>query len=371
MFDNPESLARLLGVLYAAPSTPELWMPAFEQLAVAMDASVGALVSVNLSTGDTEFVVNWGDDRMKHGYTSFGRYNEWILRGIRWAPEGALCIGSDLWPENEMRQSIYYNEFLKFVDVGHLCGVMTLKTKTQIEAISFHRGIHGLEFEKSSAGLFELAIPHFQMALSIRRKLSELEAHISDLESALNQLRSALVLVDAKGKVVFVNQAARSILDKQESISLHNSRLTTRNSSDSIAMEALICRAILTAIGRDVGGGGAMRISRSEQGPLYLLISPFLSRSGSIPGRALVCIFFRDPEQDTAVPAEVWKVLFGFTPAETRLANALLQGKSLDEIAALYCLSRETVKSQIRSLFLKTGTKRQSELIRFLSRLSN
>jgi len=51
------------------------------------------------------------------------------------------------------------------------------------------------------------------------------------------------------------------------------------------------------------------------------------------------------------------------TNAETRLAVGLLTGKSLDSLGREWQLSRETLKTQLRSLFRKTGTHRQSELI--------
>jgi len=55
--------------------------------------------------------------------------------------------------------------------------------------------------------------------------------------------------------------------------------------------------------------------------------------------------------------------LLRLTDAETRLAAGLLTGKSLDSLGREWHLSRETLKTQLRSLFRKTCTHRQSELI--------
>lgn len=59
--------------------------------------------------------------------------------------------------------------------------------------------------------------------------------------------------------------------------------------------------------------------------------------------------------------------LFGLSAAEARLARALCHGDSLEEYASDQGLKMPTVKTQLRSVFAKTGTDRQSALVRLLS----
>jgi DNA-binding CsgD family transcriptional regulator len=59
--------------------------------------------------------------------------------------------------------------------------------------------------------------------------------------------------------------------------------------------------------------------------------------------------------------------LFGLSAAEARLARALCHGDSLEEYATDHGLKLPTVKTQLRSVFAKTDTARQSSLIRVLS----
>ncbi|WP_323754417.1 helix-turn-helix transcriptional regulator [Marinobacter sp.] len=59
---------------------------------------------------------------------------------------------------------------------------------------------------------------------------------------------------------------------------------------------------------------------------------------------------------------------FGFTPAETQIAEQLVVGKCLAEIAENSGRSRETVKYHLRNLFRKTGSNRQLELVSLLVR---
>lgn len=58
--------------------------------------------------------------------------------------------------------------------------------------------------------------------------------------------------------------------------------------------------------------------------------------------------------------------MFQFTAAETRLAEHLVQGLRLEEIAQKRSVSINTIKTQLRSMFAKTETRRQTELISLL-----
>jgi DNA-binding CsgD family transcriptional regulator len=60
--------------------------------------------------------------------------------------------------------------------------------------------------------------------------------------------------------------------------------------------------------------------------------------------------------------------LFRLTPAEARLAAGIATGASLNEVADSLGIGRETARTQLRSVFAKTGTTRQAELVRIITR---
>jgi DNA-binding CsgD family transcriptional regulator len=62
--------------------------------------------------------------------------------------------------------------------------------------------------------------------------------------------------------------------------------------------------------------------------------------------------------------------LFGLTGAETEVALSIACGHTLLEIAQSRKLSRTTIRSHLASLFAKTETRRQSELISLLTSMS-
>ena len=62
---------------------------------------------------------------------------------------------------------------------------------------------------------------------------------------------------------------------------------------------------------------------------------------------------------------------FDLTPAEVRLVVDLVMGTSLKSSAKARGVSYETVRRQVKSVFHKTGTHRQSELVLTVLRAIN
>jgi DNA-binding CsgD family transcriptional regulator len=58
---------------------------------------------------------------------------------------------------------------------------------------------------------------------------------------------------------------------------------------------------------------------------------------------------------------------FSLTPAETRLAECLLEGMSLRQAAASLGVGYETARKTLKSIFEKTGTNRQAQLVLVLA----
>jgi DNA-binding CsgD family transcriptional regulator len=76
--------------------------------------------------------------------------------------------------------------------------------------------------------------------------------------------------------------------------------------------------------------------------------------------------FVHDPLRSQRPPQEVLRTLYGLTPAECRVALLLADGHAPRKIADMVGVTDNTVRSQIKSIFAKTGVKRQAELIRLL-----
>lgn len=86
-------------------------------------------------------------------------------------------------------------------------------------------------------------------------------------------------------------------------------------------------------------------------------------RSIEIGGTITEIVVLIEPNQMFDLPAGFLSDRFELTFAESRLVNDLLTRGSVQEIAAWRGMSEQTLRTQLKSIFRKTQTSRQSELI--------
>src|SRR4051812_24609566 len=91
------------------------------------------------------------------------------------------------------------------------------------------------------------------------------------------------------------------------------------------------------------------------------------TRNGDLPQRPRRCGGPRSRDI-TSPRIELLRKYFGLTAAEARLAVRLASGDTLTTAASESTVARETAHNQLKAVFAKTNTHRQSELVALLGR---
>ena len=82
----------------------------------------------------------------------------------------------------------------------------------------------------------------------------------------------------------------------------------------------------------------------------------------------MASVLLSDPEIGAEPAVELLRNLHDLTPAEAELVGHLARGRSLEEAARARGVSINTVRSQLKQVFSKTGTSRQGELVQLVLR---
>jgi DNA-binding CsgD family transcriptional regulator len=69
-------------------------------------------------------------------------------------------------------------------------------------------------------------------------------------------------------------------------------------------------------------------------------------------------------------PRETLSLLFDLTPAELRIMELISEGRTRGAVASDLSIAPATVKVHLRSIFRKTSTTRQPELVRLIRGLA-
>jgi pimeloyl-ACP methyl ester carboxylesterase/DNA-binding CsgD family transcriptional regulator len=218
------------------------------------------------------------------------------------------------------------------------------------------------EIPSSQSALISLLRSHVTRALTLNRRIFEAREERKTVEDLLERLPMGMMIVDSESHVLAYNQKLDQIVSGGIGISLTGSILSVSSSNDT----ARLRRMIHAAANGDEKEGKAINISLSDSAmPLAALVLPFKT-DASPPGigsnQALV--FIAAPEIHLDISTETLMALYELTRAEARLVSALVKGRSLNSIADEFGLSKHTLRTQLKSVYEKTGTHRQAELVR-------
>jgi DNA-binding CsgD family transcriptional regulator len=181
---------------------------------------------------------------------------------------------------------------------------------------------------------------------------------------ALDQLTAGVIIADGHAEVIEMNRAAESIVQLEDGLLIRNDRLCARRAFETGKVEKLIAGA--TVEGRSAASAGRMLIGRYDGLPAYVLSVAPLRIGLAVDNRRFAMVVIVDPAGHSPSERDLAE-FFGLSPAEARLAAALLTGKTLARIAADSGIRITTVRTQLGSVLRKVGAERQSDLIRILS----
>jgi DNA-binding CsgD family transcriptional regulator len=167
------------------------------------------------------------------------------------------------------------------------------------------------------------------------------------------------VALDEFGRVLKLNEKAKSLLHANGVLSIKHDRLAFAKSSD----RALFDEHFHTAFAESAQC--AMPVARDHGPSLCLLISGVRQFQGDDATLAVV-VFISDPMARLSPSTRRLRKFFGFTPAEGRLAVLMVRGATLNEAAVMMRTTVHTARAHLKSVFRKTATNRQSELIYIL-----
>ena len=180
---------------------------------------------------------------------------------------------------------------------------------------------------------------------------------------ALNAVRAPALAIDIRGFVLGANEAMESVFD--EDIHIENKRLLIANAQARRRLFALI-RSLASSEPLTPPQEEPIVVVRDNgRQPVVIKRLPPMA-----PTKLEVSILtFFSLDAKPCPPASLLMKIFCFTPAEARLAAALAKGMTLGEAASVKSISCNTLRHQLKAVFLKTNTHRQSHLVALLAQL--
>ena len=181
--------------------------------------------------------------------------------------------------------------------------------------------------------------------------------------AALNAMGLPAIALDRYGSVVDANAAAEVIFD--DNIRIKNRRLFVRDADSRTLLKEAIDQLARPPIPNALAGEPVV-VPRMDKLPVIVRIWPFEgpSHPPAQEVRALLTLNALGPRPGP--PAAILAKAFRLTPSEAKLACIIASGAPPNIAARELKISRETARNQLKSVFAKTDTHRQSELVALL-----
>lgn len=352
----------IIDQIYEAAVLAEFWPTVIELLAETVGCFGGAFFSVN--KGGTHYAASRNCiDHLQALMT-----DEWAALNVRAhnliaLKQPAFMTDHDLCTDEQIENLDIYRKFLRPRGLGWVVGTYIQGAQGDIGILSLDQRYESGPFSSKVVQFLDGLRPHIARAAMLSSQF-QMEKRRSSL-SGLEALGIPAAVIDSRGKVKLAN---RHFADHARliSISAHDTISVRDPAANSLLKMAL---SLLTT--ENDPGPRSIPVPGSEESPAVVLnIVPLRRQARDLFGNgeailAIVPLSFPGLPFKTLIQS-----LYDLTPTEARTTEALVEGRSIRDIARLNGVSPETVRSHVKHVLSKTGTSRQAELVSRFSSFS-
>lgn len=183
------------------------------------------------------------------------------------------------------------------------------------------------------------------------------------LEPLLDLLTISIVIADGEARILYANARGSQLLAQGKSLRNGMGRISAANPKSALELRIAISECAAGTVPRSCRYGVAVPVGCEGSDAIAWVLPLPRHGGGAAPRRA--AIFVRDRAE--AFAGDLFARRFGVTPAELRILEMLIKGANGEEMSYTLNISENTVKTHLKSLFAKTGSSRQADLLRLAS----
>lgn len=367
----------LVGAVYEAALQPELWDEVLAGIEGRVRADSSILYLQDLKALDAPFEVARGLDRarLKEYYRHYINLDPMFAYRME-QPVGTVTASHQLVPDGEFERTEFYQGWFRHLGRFYYAGGVIARENDRVAVVGVQRAQRAGPFNDKELRQLRAIFPHLERSFQIGRLLANGESQRQAVMALLERLPSGVLLLDAQGRVVFLNRRAQVMLAAEDGLTITAKGLVALDPEVNAALGQLIEGALRTGAGEGLDDpaltapqatGGALLVpGREGREGCHVLATPLRANQTPLalgPDRICAALFLQFEGSPPALSQEVLRELFGLTVAEARVAMNLAHGRSPDEIAAVSETSRYTVRSQLSSIYSKMGVSRQAEVV--------
>lgn len=353
----------LLEAAYEAPLDPEGWAPFLRRLGAALGSPA---IGISERAEDGSWIEQtWLglDEAYERDYLRhFHRLDAWAA-GAHRVEAGTAVRGVQLVADDRFQRSEFFQDFCRPHHLTDFLGaILERSPETGLVALGLIRRPDERRFEEQDRQLLQALVPHLRRVLRLQRAVrASGRAH----GAGVDESRLPTLTVDARMRVMHANAAAHRLLARGDGLRTQHAVLMADDPGDTARLQQAVRDAHRSS--RASGSRScAVPVRRGPGRPSHTVVV-LPNRRDPLPPDGVV---LHVVQPDAALPtAALLRQVYGLTPAEARLAEAIATGLSPREVAERFSISWSTARTQLQGVFAKTGTDREVSLVRLLMAL--
>ncbi len=360
---HSDPFMRAISRISEAALTPDQWPTALQSIAEAVGTLGAVYYLLNKLTGGVESISVAGFSVDVDEFVNYYAARDLFKPLLEATPTGSWLRLSKRLSQTILRSDEWYNDFIVKAGIGDIVGTRLFDNASYTVIFGVHEGVYQASFSAVGGARLQELFEPLSHAARLHAELRNLAWKSAAALRALDQLAAGVIITDGDGRVVEMNRAAEHILRRDDGLTVRQGKLFAQRVFEQNKLARFIAVA---ANGKIAAAVGRMLVGRHGGRVAYILTVAPLGVELAVYERPLAMILVADP--DARAPSERdLAEFFGLSPAESRLAMALLAGNVLHDIAAASGVRITTARTQLSCILRKVGVTRQAELIRVLS----
>jgi DNA-binding CsgD family transcriptional regulator len=371
---RPELLSELIGDIYQAALDPACWSIALERACDFVGGTASMIMWKDLTLPAGGRYHSWGDDPVftERYFSEYIKLDPINLIHQR-LPVAEIVSYSSLMDRQTLLESRFYKEWM--LPQGFVDNAFVNLDRSAWSLASFAVVRHqdqGL-LNPESMERFALLMPHVRRAVVIGKLLDVRSSELGVVSQTLDNISAAVFIVDVRGRVIQRNRAGGAMLDGNNVVHLADGQLTTIERKSASDFSELLVALRLDA--GEIGDRGTSCTLLGRDGRAYvasvLPIDPDVGRQRFDAPSVRGAIFIRHAAVDTQLGTSLLARHYRLTPRETEVLHALMEAGGIQLMAKALGITERTIKAHLHSVFHKTGTDRQADLVKLAAAFSS
>jgi DNA-binding CsgD family transcriptional regulator len=353
---------RMIDQIYSVVFGEATWETFLESLNATLPNGKSGLLchDTRASSGIMEMQSGFPDEWAIQYKNHFSKINPFVARAAT-RQVGVGVVDQQMLPRDYFLKTEYYNDGFRSIGQESFIGITIVRDEGKLFLLSATTSCSDANETIENANLLTRLAPHLRRAFKHFQNREEGNVVQGFADATLGMRGIGTIFVGDNGYIKTVSETAQALLDRYPFLAIGpigKVRMYDQNAND--ALYRMLDRPLegprVYSFGTDRLKATLIRLNRDRESIYF--VGP------------TVVITLESREDRGSLDESQIKRHFALTSAEYRALRGVYDGLSINEIADAAQVSRETIRSQLKSLFSKIGASSQKEILRIVGRWS-